>query len=197
MRLLLILLFSPIIAFSQTNRRYGSDKRVKTSIILRTDVLPLMNTILEKNKVDLGLSSEFCFNTCYSILLNLNIENTGDKNYRQKILEPGTEIRWYLEMNEQAFFHLGIYSFLEFSDIKINKTSSTPQYLYYNQYFAKFGMSGGFRVLLSKKIEMDIASYLGYAKRYAMRVKEYKNLYPQEKSGQFDLRILLSLGYRI
>lgn len=197
MRILLILIFSPLLAFSQNHRHYGYEKGAKAAVILRTDILTLMNTVLEKNKVDLGLSAEFCFNTCHSILLNLNFENTGKNNYRNQMLEPGAEIRWYLEMNEQAFFHLGIYSFLEFSNTKINKTAYTPQYLNYNQYFAKCGVSGGIRALLAKKIEMDIATYIGYAMPYAMTVKEYKNLYPQEKSAQLDLRILLCLGYRI
>ncbi len=125
------------------------------------------------------------------------MENSGDGEYRLKVMEPGTEIRGYLEMNEQAFLHLGLYSFLEFSKIKIDRWIYEREYLDYNRYYFKSGVSGGFRVLLSQKAELDIASYLGYAKRYAMSLKRHENLYPTEKTDQIDLRILLSLGYRL
>ncbi len=197
MRFLLILLCSPLFVFSQKGNFNSKLKKDGASVILRTDILPILNTVLEKKTFQLGLSSEFCFNTCYTMLINVNMENSGDGEYRLKVMEPGTEIRGYLEMNEQAFLHLGLYSFLEFSKIKIDRWIYEREYLDYNRYYFKSGVSGGFRVLLSQKAELDIASYLGYAKRYAMSLKRHENLYPTEKTDQIDLRILLSLGYRL
>ena len=163
-------------------------------MILRTDVLPVMNTLLENNGLEGSLSAEVCFGKCYSLILNCNAERYGVNLLVTKKIEPGAEIRWYFEASKEASLHLGLYSFFEFSSSKIDKRKSENQYLYYRESYFESGLSGGCCVALTKRIQVDISSYIGWFNRYHINVKEQLNRSPTTRQGVLNVRIVLGVG---
>jgi hypothetical protein len=169
-------------------------KENRIKMILRTDVLPLMNTLLEENSLEGSVSAELCFGKCYSLILNCNAERYGVNLHVTKKIEPGAEIRWYFEASKEANLHVGLYSFFEFSSNKIDKRKSENQYLYYRESYFESGISGGCCVALTKRIQVDIASYIGGFNRYHINVKEQLNRSPAQRQGALNVRIVLGLG---
>ncbi len=163
--------------------------------ILKTDLIPLFNTILEKNEIQFNLGLEACFNKCYSLQTNFNYDKYKTKNVNSRSLEPGLEIRWYTETSDITFFHLGLYSFYKFREYENIRELPDKKLIHYKENFLENGIAGGFRIICIGKLEMDIATYIGYVDRTYYHLIQSEKFTPTESPAEISSRITLSAAF--
>ena len=154
-----------------------------------------MNTLLEEDIIVGSLSAEICYGKCYSLLINCNGEINGKYLDIKKKLEPGVEIRWYIEASPEANLHIGLYSYSEFSSRKIDKLRSENQYIHYRESVFESGISAGCSAALGKRFQVDVTTYMGAFNRYHLKVEEQLNRNPGKREGVLNVRIVLGIGF--
>jgi len=183
------------VAFSKNNFQKRSGKISHNGYILKTDLIPVFNSIPEKNEIQLNLGLEACFKKCYSLQANFNYDKYKTKNVNSRSLEPGLEIRWYTETSDISFFHLGLYSFYKFREYENVRELPDKKLIHYKENFLENGIAGGFRIICIGKLEMDIATYIGYLGRTYYHLIQSEKFIPTKSPAEISSRITLSAAF--
>ncbi|HNS12239.1 MAG TPA: DUF3575 domain-containing protein [Bacteroidia bacterium] len=178
---------------SKFNNRKGTESH--SGYILKSDLIPAFNSILEKSSTQFNFGLEACFKKCYSIQGNFNYDRYKTKNESSRSYEPGIELRWYIESGEMHFFHFGLFTFYKFSESFLVKEWPDTKLKHYKENLLENGIAGGFRLICIGKLEMDISTYIGYSMQTYYHAARNENFYAADRKPEVSTRITFAAAY--
>ncbi|HKR04747.1 MAG TPA: DUF3575 domain-containing protein [Bacteroidia bacterium] len=180
-----------------SKNRHSSRFRIE-GIAVKTDVLSLLNTAINKGSKSYSLSGEIYFNNEYSFTIDLGAETETRPGWKRTGRRYGSQFRWYFKQDDchcSAFFAAGYFSF-------VNNRQSVDHNLphnnanSYNKSSSEAGLSGGFQAILGMHFVIDPAVQIGMEFPRDIHNTESMKYPADDKDNLLLVRISLGIGYR-
>ncbi|MEP7168797.1 MAG: DUF3575 domain-containing protein [Bacteroidota bacterium] len=178
--------------------RHSGPLRVE-GFTIKTDVLSLFSSVINKGSKSYYLSGEIYFNKEYSFNVDLGAETETHPGWKRTGKRFGSQFRWYFKQDDcncSAFFVGGYFNFVNVRqsvdhNLLNNNTAS------YNISSSEGGISGGFQAILAMHFVIDPAVQIGMEFPSDNHNTESKiNLTNNDKDNVLLVRISLGIGYR-
>jgi hypothetical protein len=192
---LTVTLFISSTVFSQTrHRRYF---RIE-GYSVKTDVLSLFGSVLDKESKSGYLSGEMYFNDEYSFSVHLGAESESRPGVKYIEKRIGSQLRWYFWQDDCSCSALFVGSYFSAS----NGRQSVDQKLLNNNAISyttstlEAGFSGGYQALIARHFVLDPAVQIGMKFPHRIHNTETLSSIRSVKDKGLLLRITLGIGYR-
>jgi hypothetical protein len=185
MRLCLILiLLTPFASSAQTDSLDADSSASKKHICfsIKTDLLPLMNTLTEKGFTDYSICTAASFNRQYGLQLRFSYFN-NEGNLATTI---DMQYVYFVKMYEHAMLNAG--AFCGFSDRKYS-----DEYLHYTDRYMQFGVSGGGNIRFTEHWHLSLSLLIGVQN---MLWRKTEKGFSRNEARSMYSKVLLELGYR-
>lgn len=165
---------------------------------VKTDVLSLFGSILNKELNNYYISGEMYFNYEYSINLDLASESEVRLGLKRKLKRYGSHFRWYFiqdNCNCSAFF-IGSYFNLVKEHQSVDRKFLHNNSFSYNRNYFEGGLYGGLQALVARHFVIDPAIQIGMEFPHDIHYTESMSYLPNNRSVGFMVSITLGVGYR-
>jgi len=186
-------LLIPSAGFSQN--RHRKNFRIE-GFSVKTDVLTLFSSILDKASERATLSGEMYFNEEYSLSVDLGVEAASQPGWKRLEKNIGSQFRWYFwqdDCNCSALF-VGSYFIASTLRESVDEKLLLNNGVSYTTSTLEGGLTGGFQALLARHFVIDPSVQMGMKLPHEIHYEESSR--PNEKDEGLLLRIALGVGYR-
>jgi hypothetical protein len=185
MRLCLILtLLLPLASPAQTDSLAADSSGAKKHICfsIKTDLLPLMNSLTEKGFTDYSICSAASFNRQYGLQLRFSYFN----NAGTLATNIDMQYVYFVKMYEHAMLNVG--AFCGFSNRKYS-----DEYLHYTDRYMQYGASGGGNIRFTEHWHLSPSLLIGVQN---MLWRKTEKGFSRNEPGRMYSKVMLELGYR-
>jgi hypothetical protein len=165
---------------------------------LKTDVLALFNSAVEKGTRAYQVSGEFYFNEAYSLNLEFGEKGESIRGLSRKEKMVGSSWRWYFKQDDCSCssFFTGCY----FNAVHLEQFVD-QQYLHntavsYNRTSLEAGLCGGYQALFSEHFVIDPSVRIGMEFYHHISSTDEISYYSDTQDVGILLQVLLGVGYR-
>jgi uncharacterized protein DUF3575 len=165
---------------------------------VKTDVLSLFTSAINKGTKNFFLSGEMYFNNEFSFNVDLGAETETQSEWKRTGKRIGSHFRWYFKQDDcncSAFFAGGYLSFVNTRETIDHNLSHIIAGSYQKSSF-EGGISGGFQTILAMHFVIDPAVQIGMEFPHGIYNTESMNYPADGKDPVLLVRISLGIGYR-